>query len=137
MSTSTVPWGGSHAGTKRALAWGEPAAQRVPKPRKGTSPRPRAEIITLFTADGDLGDMMLVDAKPEKRPQGCEEEEEGVQGFHGKVPRITKFPSDMLNGNVLSGGKFAFAEWLIQNRSILDGRRILELKSGKEIWPSF
>lgn len=35
----------------------------------------------------------------------------------------------MLNGNMPSGGKFAFAEWLIQNRSILDGRRILELKS--------
>ncbi|WVZ61127.1 hypothetical protein U9M48_011047 [Paspalum notatum var. saurae] len=133
MLTWTVPWGVSHAGTKRALAWEEPAGQRVPKPRKGTSSSKPAEIITLFTADGDdLGDMMLLDAKPEKRPQGCEEEEEGgVQGFHGQVPRITKFSSDMLNGNVLSGGKFAFAEWLIQNRTVLDGRRILELKSGK------
>ena len=36
--------------------------------------------------------------------------------------------SHMLNGGMLLHGPFAFDKWLVQNRSILDGQRVLQLK---------
>lgn len=40
---------------------------------------------------------------------------------------IREFSSHQLNANLLWPGTFLFADWLVKNRSILDGQRILEL----------
>lgn len=44
--------------------------------------------------------------------------------------KIREFSSHQLNANMLWPGTFLFADWLVKNKSILHGRRILELGSG-------
>ncbi|XP_076943674.1 uncharacterized protein LOC143613995 [Bidens hawaiensis] len=43
---------------------------------------------------------------------------------------IREFSFHQMNANLLWPGTFAFAEWLVQNRSKIQGRHILELGSG-------
>lgn len=43
---------------------------------------------------------------------------------------VREFSCHELNANLLWPGTFSFATWLVKNRSILDGRRVLELGSG-------
>ncbi|RDX90376.1 hypothetical protein CR513_27765, partial [Mucuna pruriens] len=43
---------------------------------------------------------------------------------------IREFSFHQLNANLLWPGTFAFAEWLVQHRSCIDGRRVIELGSG-------
>ncbi|KAK3148880.1 hypothetical protein QOZ80_3AG0209910 [Eleusine coracana subsp. coracana] len=50
-------------------------------------------------------------------------------GFQGTVLRARELSSHTQNSRLLHGS-FAFDQWLVQNRSLLDGLRILELKSG-------
>lgn len=40
---------------------------------------------------------------------------------------IREFSFHQLNANLLWPGTFAFAEWLVQHRQWIDGRRVLEL----------
>lgn len=40
---------------------------------------------------------------------------------------IREFSFHQLNANLLWPGTFAFAEWLVQHKSCIEGRRILEL----------
>ncbi|XP_077223095.1 S-adenosyl-L-methionine-dependent methyltransferases superfamily protein [Tasmannia lanceolata] len=50
--------------------------------------------------------------------------------FPGMDLLIREFSFHQLNANLLWPGTFAFAEWLVQNRHWLEGRRIIELGSG-------
>nr|GMD44955.1 protein N-terminal and lysine N-methyltransferase efm7-like isoform X1 [Ipomoea batatas] len=50
--------------------------------------------------------------------------------FPGMELLIREFDFHELNANLLWPGTFAFAEWLVEHRSWLEGRRILELGSG-------
>ncbi|KAF0912289.1 hypothetical protein E2562_013970 [Oryza meyeriana var. granulata] len=56
--------------------------------------------------------------------------EERVHQFPGMELSIREFSSHQLNANLLWPGTFSFADWLVKNKSILHGRRILELGSG-------
>lgn len=40
---------------------------------------------------------------------------------------VREFSFHQLNANLLWPGTFSFAEWLVQHRSWMDGRRVLEL----------
>ncbi|KAK8685308.1 hypothetical protein V6N13_041312 [Hibiscus sabdariffa] len=50
--------------------------------------------------------------------------------FPGMELLIREFSFHQLNANLLWPGTFAFAEWLVQHQSWLEGRRCLELGSG-------
>lgn len=70
---------------------------------------------------------MQVDTEEEKQAL---EYVERVHKFPGMELSIREFSSHQLNANLLWPGTFLFADWLVKNRSILDGQRILELGSG-------
>ncbi|KDP24455.1 hypothetical protein JCGZ_25019 [Jatropha curcas] len=50
--------------------------------------------------------------------------------FPGMELLIREFSFHQLNANLLWPGTFAFAEWLVQHRSHIEGRRCIELGSG-------
>ncbi|KAL5060671.1 hypothetical protein RYX36_032275 [Vicia faba] len=50
--------------------------------------------------------------------------------FPGMELVIREFSFHQLNANLLWPGTFAFAEWLVQHKSCIEGRRIIELGSG-------
>ncbi|KAL6987806.1 hypothetical protein U1Q18_013552 [Sarracenia purpurea var. burkii] len=50
--------------------------------------------------------------------------------FPGMELLIREFSFHQLNANLLWPGTFSFAEWLVQHRSWVDGRRTIELGSG-------
>ncbi|KAL2658777.1 hypothetical protein AAZV13_03G045400 [Glycine max] len=50
--------------------------------------------------------------------------------FPGMELVIREFSFHQLNANLLWPGTFAFAEWLVQHRSCIEGRRAIELGSG-------
>ncbi|MED6167977.1 hypothetical protein PIB30_007644 [Stylosanthes scabra] len=50
--------------------------------------------------------------------------------FPGMELIVREFSFHQLNANLLWPGTFAFAEWLVQNRSCIEGRRVIELGSG-------
>ncbi|MED6210937.1 hypothetical protein PIB30_068841 [Stylosanthes scabra] len=50
--------------------------------------------------------------------------------FPGMELIVREFSFHQLNANLLWPGTFAFAEWLVQNRSCIEGRRAIELGSG-------
>ncbi|XP_020589706.1 protein-lysine methyltransferase METTL21B [Phalaenopsis equestris] len=56
--------------------------------------------------------------------------EERTHTFAGVVLTIREFSFHQFNANLLWPGTFAFCEWLSQNRSLIEGQRILELGSG-------
>eukprot|EP00268_Persea_americana_P011619 TRINITY_DN14891_c0_g1_i1.p1 TRINITY_DN14891_c0_g1~~TRINITY_DN14891_c0_g1_i1.p1 ORF type:complete len:250 (-),score=48.09 TRINITY_DN14891_c0_g1_i1:178-927(-) len=57
--------------------------------------------------------------------------EQRTHAFPGMELVIREFSFHELNANLLWPGTFAFAEWLVQNKSLLQGRRrIVELGSG-------
>uniref|UniRef100_A0A7N0T3F0 Uncharacterized protein n=2 Tax=Kalanchoe fedtschenkoi TaxID=63787 RepID=A0A7N0T3F0_KALFE len=55
---------------------------------------------------------------------------ERKHNFPGMDLTIREFSFHQLNANLLWPGTFAFADWLVQHRSCLQGRRIIELGSG-------
>ncbi|KAG8374411.1 hypothetical protein BUALT_Bualt11G0129000 [Buddleja alternifolia] len=71
---------------------------------------------------------------------GNSSEEEGTETNQNFVERRHQFPEmellirefafHQLNANLLWPGTFAFAEWLVEHRTWIDGRRVLELGSG-------
>lgn len=56
--------------------------------------------------------------------------EERSHQFPGMELLIREFSFHQLNANLLWPGTFAFAEWLVQHRSWIEGRRTIELGSG-------
>nr|XP_027069054.1 protein N-terminal and lysine N-methyltransferase EFM7-like isoform X2 [Coffea arabica] len=73
-------------------------------------------------------------------PDGDSNDEETKESHQNFVERKHQFPGmeliirefsfHQLNANLLWPGTFAFAEWLVQNRSWMVGRRVIELGSG-------
>ncbi|KAL6146192.1 hypothetical protein ACLB2K_056875 [Fragaria x ananassa] len=50
--------------------------------------------------------------------------------FPGMELMVREFSFHQLNANLLWPGTFAFAEWLVQNRPLIEGRHCIELGSG-------
>ncbi|KAL6894382.1 hypothetical protein ACP4OV_008480 [Aristida adscensionis] len=75
----------------------------------------------------DDRDEIQVDAEGEKQALEYVERE---HDFPDMKLSIREFSSHELNANLLWPGTFSFATWLVKNRSILDGQRIIELGSG-------
>uniref|UniRef100_A0A0D9W0X5 Methyltransferase small domain-containing protein n=1 Tax=Leersia perrieri TaxID=77586 RepID=A0A0D9W0X5_9ORYZ len=82
---------------------------------------------SLFHDPDDSGDEMQVHADEQAQKM---EYEERIHKFPGMELSIREFSSHQLNANLLWPGTFFFADWLEKNKSILHGRRILELGSG-------
>ncbi|XP_074281072.1 protein N-terminal and lysine N-methyltransferase efm7 [Silene latifolia] len=55
---------------------------------------------------------------------------ERTHQFPGMELIIREFSFHQLNANLLWPGTFAFVEWLVQHRSWIEGRRVIELGSG-------
>ncbi|XP_042491532.1 EEF1A lysine methyltransferase 3 isoform X2 [Macadamia integrifolia] len=80
---------------------------------------------SLFAGDDDD------DSTTEEETVGTHQSyEERSHEFPGMDLLIREFSFHQLNANLLWPGTFAFAEWLLQNCSWLEGRRIIELGSG-------
>ncbi|KAG8061598.1 hypothetical protein GUJ93_ZPchr0003g18226 [Zizania palustris] len=75
----------------------------------------------------DDQDEMQVDA--DEQTQSMDYVERSHE-FPGMKLSIREFSCHQLNANLLWPGTFLFADWLVKNKSILHGRRILELGSG-------
>ncbi|KAL3531695.1 hypothetical protein ACH5RR_005216 [Cinchona calisaya] len=85
--------------------------------------------IALFSpaslfADSDENS---TDEENKETPQNFEERK---HQFPGMELIIREFSFHQLNANLLWPGTFAFAEWLVQHRSWMEGRRVIELGSG-------
>ncbi|KAJ4704445.1 Methyltransferase family protein [Melia azedarach] len=85
--------------------------------------------IALFSpsslfADGDS------DSADEDTAETCESFVERTHQFPGMELLIREFSFHQLNANLLWPGTFAFAEWLIEHPSWIEGRRCIELGSG-------
>ncbi|KAL5550117.1 hypothetical protein UlMin_000293 [Ulmus minor] len=63
----------------------------------------------------------------EKSQQSCVQRK---HEFPGMELIIREFSFHQLNANLLWPGTFAFAEWLVEHRSWIEGRRCIELGSG-------
>ncbi|KAL8154267.1 hypothetical protein V2J09_012027 [Rumex salicifolius] len=66
----------------------------------------------------------------EEAKDSREEYVERNHQFPGMELLIREFSFHELNANLLWPGTFSFAEWLVQHRSSIEGRRIIELGSG-------
>ncbi|KAL0344464.1 UNVERIFIED_CONTAM: hypothetical protein Sradi_4277700 [Sesamum radiatum] len=66
----------------------------------------------------------------EERTESHENFVERKHQFPGMELLIREFSFHQLNANLLWPGTFAFAEWLVQHRRWIEGRRVLELGSG-------
>lgn len=62
--------------------------------------------------------------------ENCQTYVERSHRFPGMELLIREFSFHQMNANLLWPGTFAFVEWLVQDRSRIEGRRILELGSG-------
>ncbi|XP_052147593.1 uncharacterized protein LOC127766555 [Oryza glaberrima] len=116
--------------TARKRALQSQDEQRDPKLHKPT-PTPMETALfsaaSLFRDADDDQDGMQVDA--DEQVQSVQYEERAHK-FPGMELKIREFSSHQLNANMLWPGTFLFADWLVKNKSILHGRRILELGSG-------
>ncbi|KAJ6699460.1 HEPATOCELLULAR CARCINOMA-ASSOCIATED ANTIGEN [Salix purpurea] len=77
---------------------------------------------TLFADDDDLSS--------EETKETEQSHVERRHSFPGMELLIREFSFHQLNANLLWPGTFAFAEWLVQNRSLVEGRHCIELGSG-------
>ncbi|XP_021744781.1 protein N-terminal and lysine N-methyltransferase EFM7 [Chenopodium quinoa] len=55
---------------------------------------------------------------------------ERTHQFPGMELIVREFSFHQLNANLLWPGTFAFSEWLVQKRSMIEGRHVIELGSG-------
>ncbi|KAL6893771.1 hypothetical protein ACP4OV_007869 [Aristida adscensionis] len=125
---STVPWVGR---SKRALPW-DPDDHRAPRPRHDPTPPPLPLLDTassLFLGECSAARRRRGDGT-EWRALEARDSVERLHDFPGTVLRIRELSDYTLNGTTILYESSAFAKWLVQNKSILDGRRVLELKSG-------
>ncbi|CAI0425390.1 unnamed protein product [Linum tenue] len=77
----------------------------------------------LFAADDD-------DASDEETTETQQSYVERQHSFPGMDLVVREFSFHQLNANLLWPGSFSFAEWLVHNRLLIDGRRCIELGSG-------
>ncbi|XP_006650829.2 EEF1A lysine methyltransferase 3 [Oryza brachyantha] len=101
-------------------------------PKLSNTAGPTAMETALFSAaslfhDPDDPDEMQVGAEAGAQAMDYVER---VHEFPGMELSIREFSCHQLNANLLWPGTFSFADWLVKNKSILHGRRILELGSG-------
>ncbi|XP_042048857.1 protein N-terminal and lysine N-methyltransferase EFM7-like isoform X2 [Salvia splendens] len=66
----------------------------------------------------------------EERSETHENFVERKHQFPGMELLVREFSFHQLNANLLWPGTFAFAEWLVEHKQWLEGRRVLELGSG-------
>ncbi|XP_031261961.1 protein N-terminal and lysine N-methyltransferase efm7-like isoform X2 [Pistacia vera] len=78
---------------------------------------------SLFTEDDDS-------SADEETTETCQSFVERTHQFPEMELLIREFSFHELNANLLWPGTFAFAEWLVQHRSWIEGRRCIELGSG-------
>ncbi|CBI30391.3 hypothetical protein VitviT2T_012435 [Vitis vinifera] len=85
--------------------------------------------IALFSPSSLFADDEGCDSDGEK--MGTQQSYvERKHDFPGTELLIREFSFHQLNANLLWPGTFAFAEWLVQHRSWIEGRRSFELGSG-------
>ncbi|XP_073265846.1 uncharacterized protein [Populus alba] len=77
---------------------------------------------SLFADDDDLSS--------EETKETQQNHVERRHSFPGMELLIREFSFHKLNANLLWPGTFAFAEWLVQNRPLVEGRHCIELGSG-------
>lgn len=82
---------------------------------------------SLFSEEDDDDD---IHTKDEENAETHETYVERKHQFPGMELIIREFSFHQLNANLLWPGTFAFAEWLVQHRSCIEGRRTIELGSG-------
>ncbi|XP_030928077.1 EEF1A lysine methyltransferase 3 isoform X1 [Quercus lobata] len=78
---------------------------------------------SLFPEDDDS-------SSPDETTETQQSYVERSHEFPGMELLIREFSFHQLNANLLWPGTFAFAEWLVQHRSSIEGRRCIELGSG-------
>ncbi|OIW00843.1 hypothetical protein TanjilG_12247 [Lupinus angustifolius] len=78
---------------------------------------------SLFSEEDDI-------STHEENAETQESYVERKHQFPGMELIIREFSFHQLNANLLWPGTFAFAEWLVQHRSCIEGRRAIELGSG-------
>ncbi|KAJ7949970.1 Methyltransferase family protein [Quillaja saponaria] len=78
---------------------------------------------SLFSDEDDT-------SRGEENTETQQSYEERRHEFPGMELLIREFSFHQLNANQLWPGTFAFAEWLVQHLSWIEGRRIIELGSG-------
>ncbi|QCE03619.1 S-adenosyl-L-methionine-dependent methyltransferase [Vigna unguiculata] len=84
--------------------------------------------IAIFSPSGLFGE----DDNP-TREEDADSQESYVERKHqfpGMELIVREFSFHQLNANLLWPGTFSFAEWLVQHRSCIEGRRAIELGSG-------
>lgn len=87
--------------------------------------------IALFSPSSLFGDDDEVSVDEEKtESENHQSFEERRHQFPGMELLIREFSFHQLNANLLWPGTFAFAEWLVQHKSSIEGRHCLELGSG-------
>ncbi|OMP11538.1 Nicotinamide N-methyltransferase-like protein [Corchorus capsularis] len=82
---------------------------------------------SLFSGDSDGDEEVSVD---EEKADNHQSYVERKHQFPGMELLIREFSFHQFNANLLWPGTFAFAEWLVQHQSWIQGRRCLELGSG-------
>lgn len=83
----------------------------------------------LFSASSLFGDASD-NSSDEETTNTNENFVERSHQFPGMELLVREFSFHQLNANLLWPGTFAFAEWLVQHQSWIEGRRVLELGSG-------
>ncbi|KAK9699134.1 hypothetical protein RND81_08G155400 [Saponaria officinalis] len=82
----------------------------------------------LFSPSSLFGDNSSSDE--ETNGETLENFVERSHQFPGMELIVREFSFHQLNANLLWPGTFAFVEWLVQHRSWIEGRRVIELGSG-------
>ncbi|XP_050214231.1 uncharacterized protein LOC126665448 [Mercurialis annua] len=86
---------------------------------------------SLFAGDGDSDSDSGFDSTSDKgNNEALENYVERRHSFPGVELVIREFSFHQFNANLLWPGTFSFAEWLVEHRLDLDGRRCIELGSG-------
>ncbi|XVE97083.1 hypothetical protein REPUB_Repub02eG0280100 [Reevesia pubescens] len=86
--------------------------------------------IALFSPSSLFADEEEEASVDEEKTETHQSYEERRHQFPGMELLIREFSFHQLNANLLWPGTFAFAEWLVQHQSWIEGRRCLELGSG-------
>ncbi|XP_042385195.1 protein-lysine methyltransferase METTL21C-like isoform X1 [Zingiber officinale] len=90
----------------------------------------------LFHDDDDDDDDDIINEACHAAAEGKESPDqqdihvERIHSFPGADLIIREFSFHQLNANLLWPGTFAFSNWLVENQSLLQGTRILEIGSG-------
>lgn len=82
----------------------------------------------LFSPSSLFGDTS--DNSSDDEPNTHQNFVERTHQFPGMELVIREFSFHQLNANLLWPGTFAFVEWLVQHKSWIEGRRVIELGSG-------